>query len=76
MPEQDEAGDGWVQSRMTLQIYLNSHGKDFRGGGVGSPKDDTILSIPESRSPSFLSHMCPSFPFSLYSQEPHGMCGV
>lgn len=32
MPEQDEAGDGWVQSRMTLQIYLNSHGKDFRGG--------------------------------------------
>lgn len=26
-----EAG-GWVQSRLTLQVYLNTHGADFEGG--------------------------------------------
>mmetsp|Transcript_81658 Transcript_81658/g.147478 ORF Transcript_81658/g.147478 Transcript_81658/m.147478 type:complete len:635 (-) Transcript_81658:530-2434(-) len=28
----DEAAGGWVQSRLTMQVYLNSHGKDFMGG--------------------------------------------
>ena len=32
MPRWDEAAEGWVQSRLTMQIYLNSHGKDFEGG--------------------------------------------
>ena len=34
MPKQDEAAGGWVQSRLTMQVYLNSHGKDFQGGPV------------------------------------------
>lgn len=32
MPKWDETAGGWVQSRLTMQIYLNSHGKDFQGG--------------------------------------------
>lgn len=27
-----EAAGGWVHSRLTLQLYLNSHGVDFEGG--------------------------------------------
>ena len=35
MPRWDEVAEGWVQSRLTMQIYLNSHGKDFKGGMLG-----------------------------------------
>lgn len=31
-PRWVKAQKGWVQSRLTMQIYLNSHGKDFHGG--------------------------------------------
>ncbi|CAJ1372031.1 unnamed protein product [Effrenium voratum] len=31
-PRRDEEANGWVQSRLTMQVYLNSHGKDFEGG--------------------------------------------
>lgn len=31
-PMWDDAAGGWIQSRLTLQIYLSSHGLDFQGG--------------------------------------------
>jgi len=34
-PVLEEAAGGWVQSRLTLQMYLNSHGVDFEGGELG-----------------------------------------
>lgn len=47
-PVLEEAAGGWVQSRLTLQMYLNSHGVDFEGGelvflqpgnfGAGAPQ--------------------------------------
>lgn len=31
-PEFDETARGWIQSRLTLQVYLSSSGQDFEGG--------------------------------------------
>eukprot|EP00658_Telonema_sp_P-2_P012460 TRINITY_DN14741_c0_g1_i4.p1 TRINITY_DN14741_c0_g1~~TRINITY_DN14741_c0_g1_i4.p1 ORF type:complete len:376 (+),score=89.81 TRINITY_DN14741_c0_g1_i4:178-1305(+) len=31
--------EGWVQSRLTLQVYLNSHGTEFGGGGISFTGD-------------------------------------
>mmetsp|Transcript_132028 Transcript_132028/g.233532 ORF Transcript_132028/g.233532 Transcript_132028/m.233532 type:complete len:359 (-) Transcript_132028:141-1217(-) len=46
-PMWDDVAGGWIQSRLTLQVYLSSHGSDFRGGELvfGRPEIGGSFSV-------------------------------
>mmetsp|Transcript_52693 Transcript_52693/g.112445 ORF Transcript_52693/g.112445 Transcript_52693/m.112445 type:complete len:706 (+) Transcript_52693:108-2225(+) len=56
VPRFDENVGGYVQSRLTLQVYLNTHGSDFSGGEfeivAPDPSDESRTNVRHTIRPS------------------------